>query len=177
MWSPQDVAGWFNHVLVALDPSRRIEGGGGGGGTEGGDGGGDDGGVFGGGDEGEEGESSVRIHEEEGEEEGDWEEEAGHEAGQTDGEESVADAGEQGDGKPADLEELQTTYVAHDLIQPRSPLAPVDHPGQKTLTLPGQLFTGAIDEAAGIWEPTPFLRAVYPRGVEGCWLVDSVTPD
>lgn len=86
-------------------------------------------------------------------------------------------SGEQGDGKPADLEELQTTYVAHDLIQPRPPLAPVDHPGQKTLTLPGQLFTGAIDEAAGIWEPTPFLRAVYPRGVEGCWLVDSVTPD
>tara|TARA_B110001452_G_scaffold216033_1_gene187320 strand:- start:1113 stop:2525 length:1413 start_codon:yes stop_codon:yes gene_type:complete len=86
-------------------------------------------------------------------------------------------SGEQGDGKPADLEELQTTYVAHDLIEPRSPLAPVDHPGQKTLTLPGQLFTGAIDEAAGIWEPTPFLRAVYPRGVEGCWLVDSVTPD
>lgn len=89
--------------------------------------------------------------------------------------------GEQGDGKAADLEELQTTYVAHDLLQPRPPLAPVDHPGQKTLTLPGQLFTGAIDKAKDAcmdtWEPTPFLRAVYPRGVEGCWLVDSVTPD
>ena len=30
---------------------------------------------------------------------------------------------------------------------------------------------------AGAWEPTPFLRAIHPPGVEGCWLLDSMTPD
>ena len=30
---------------------------------------------------------------------------------------------------------------------------------------------------AGSWVPTPFLRAVYPRGLNGCWLIDSVAPD
>ena len=25
--------------------------------------------------------------------------------------------------------------------------------------------------------PAPFLRAVYPRGLDGCWLIDSVAPD
>lgn len=93
----------------------------------------------------------------------------------------VASAGANAsDDAPVDLEsfgDLQISYVAQDLIQPRDPRAPVDHPQQTPLVLPGSLFTGEVDEAAGTWEPTPFLRAVYPRGVEGCWLVDWVTPD
>lgn len=89
----------------------------------------------------------------------------------------MVDSGARADGQPADLEEMQATYAAQDLIRPRPPLAPVDHSWQAPLTLPGQLFTGAIDDAAGTWVPTPFLRAVYPRGLDGCWLIDSVAPD
>ena len=76
-----------------------------------------------------------------------------------------------------DLEQMQATYVAQDLVEPRPPLTPVEHEWQTPLTLPSQLFTGEIDEAAGSWVPTPFLRTVYPRGLQSCWLIDSVAPD
>ena len=80
-------------------------------------------------------------------------------------------------GQPTDLEQMQATYVAQDLVEPRPPLTPVEHEWQTPLTLPSQLFTGEIDEAAGSWVPTPFLRTVYPRGLQSCWLIDSVAPD
>jgi len=73
---------------------------------------------------------------------------------------------------PADLEDSETTYVPQDLIDPQPPLAPVDLPAYAKL-----LFTGDVDEQTGTWEPTPFLRGVYPRGVESCWLVDAIVPD
>ena len=81
------------------------------------------------------------------------------------------------DDAPTVLEAAESTYVAKELIEPRPALAPVDHPWQVPLTLPNLLFTGVVNEASGTWEPTPFLRALYPRRVEGCWLVDSVTRD
>ena len=80
-------------------------------------------------------------------------------------------------GQPTDLEQMQATYVAQDLVEPRPPLTPVEYEWQTPLTLPSQLFTGEIDEAAGSWVPTPFLRTVYPRGLQSCWLIDSVAPD
>ena len=91
----------------------------------------------------------------------------------------MVDSGQRGqpDGQPADLEEMQATYAAQELIQPRSPLAPVEHAWQAPLTLPRQLFTGEVDALTDTWVPTPFLRAVYPRGLDGCWLIDSVAPD
>jgi len=36
---------------------------------------------------------------------------------------------------------------------------------------------GTFDAAAGRYEPLPALRARYPRGVGGCWMVDAVMPD
>ena len=54
-------------------------------------------------------------------------------------------------GQPTDLEQMQATYVAQDLVEPRPPLTPVEHEWQTPLTLPSQLFTGEIDEAAGSW--------------------------
>lgn len=94
--------------------------------------------------------------------------------------------------RAAELNDAQTTYVAQDLLElvasgelgapePLVPAHPDTEPSpapeQAPLKLPRLLFTGARDEATGTWEPTPFLRSVYPQGVEGCWLVDSVTPD
>ena len=84
--------------------------------------------------------------------------------------------GEGADGAPAALEDSESTYVAEELIQPRpAALAPVDL--QVPLKMPSLLFTGAVDEESGTWEPTSFLRALHPRRIERCWLVDSVTPD
>ena len=65
----------------------------------------------------------------------------------------------------------QTTYVAQQNILPQPP-EPVDHP-----SFSQPLFTGELDEAAGTWVPNPLLRAQYPCGLEGCWLVDAVVPD
>lgn len=80
-------------------------------------------------------------------------------------------------GATVRLEDSDNTYVARDMLVPQEPRAPVADPSQVPLTLPSNLFTGAVDEAAGIWEPTPFLRALSPRHADNCWLVDSVTPD
>jgi len=65
----------------------------------------------------------------------------------------------------------QTTYVAQENVMPQPP-QPVDHP-----YFSQPLFTGELDEEAGTWVPNPLLREQWPRGLEGCWLVDAVMPD
>lgn len=65
----------------------------------------------------------------------------------------------------------QTTYVAQENVMPQPP-QPVDHP-----YFSQPLFTGELDEEEGLWVPNPLLREQWPRGLEGCWLVDAVMPD
>ena len=54
----------------------------------------------------------------------------------------------------------------------RSPARIIEHPFFTTAS-----FTGEVDAAAGVWKPTPTLREQYPRGLDGCWLVDEVAPE
>jgi len=61
-------------------------------------------------------------------------------------------------------------YVAQDDIVQAS-LCTIEHPDFD------RDFSGAADEATATWQPRPFLRQQYPRGLEGCWLVDHVIPD
>ena len=34
-----------------------------------------------------------------------------------------------------------------------------------------------FDGARGAYEPNDELRSLYPQKVQGCWMVDAVTPD
>ena len=63
------------------------------------------------------------------------------------------------------------TYVAQENLD-RSPARIIEHPFFTTAS-----FTGEVDAAAGVWKPTPMLREQYPRGLDGCWLVDEVAPE
>ena len=65
----------------------------------------------------------------------------------------------------------QVTYVAQENVAPTEPV-PIDHPrfGQP-------LFTGEVDDDAGVWRVNPLLHETYPRGVHDCWMVDAVLPD
>ena len=69
----------------------------------------------------------------------------------------------------------QVTYVAEENIQrPATGLAcePVAHKMIDELLLPD-----SFDAERRGYEPRAELRALYPTGVRGCWMVDSVLPD
>ena len=70
----------------------------------------------------------------------------------------------------------QTTYVAQENIvradRRRIASEPLRH------AMIGQLlWTDRFDQGKGVYEPKAELRALYPRGTHGCWLVDGVTPE
>ena len=64
------------------------------------------------------------------------------------------------------------TYVAEEnLIRPAAEtIKPISHPLVYTHLDPESFQDGA-------YQPVAALRSQHPRGVEGCWLVDAVTPD
>ena len=66
----------------------------------------------------------------------------------------------------------QMTYVAQENIELDAPPEPLQHPKSADL-----LVASSFDAERGTFEPKATLRALYPRGVDGCWMVDGVMPD
>ena len=65
---------------------------------------------------------------------------------------------------------MEMAYVAEELIVPTS-AAPIEHP---ELYIG---FGGEVDEESDVLLPNESLREQWPRGIEGCWLVDRFYPD
>ena len=73
----------------------------------------------------------------------------------------------------------QITYVAEENLEKptvavvmRGAPEPILHQ-----VVPKLLLEDSFDAQMGGYAPRPELRTLYPRGVAGCWLVDSVMPD
>lgn len=73
----------------------------------------------------------------------------------------------------------QITYVAQENVERPSGAAAMRGFPEPILhqVVPKLLLADSFDPQMGGYAPRPELRTLYPRGVAGCWLVDSVMPD